>query len=502
MSNPIVPSSPATAEEKVVTSKTAFGMQRIAIPKRQAIALISDHGDPAAEIGKEEAGGQNVYVRQVGEALAKLGWQVDMFTRKTCAEDATIVQHSPYCRTIRLTAGPEAFIPRDELFQYLPEFVQAFQKFQSKEGCNYPLIHTNYWMSAWIGLQLKQTQNVQLVHTYHSLGAVKYRTTANCPKIAQTRLQVERTILEQANCVVATSPQEQEHLRSLVSQQGCIEVIPCGTDISNFRIMPKAEARATLGFQPDEQVVLYVGRFDPRKGIETLVRAVAQLKQNTEDTPSDACDAKQLRLVIVGGSDPTQFDGQERQRIEQLVHELGIATQTTFAGRVGHDRLPLYYTAADVCAIPSHYEPFGLVAIEAMACGTPVVASDVGGLRFTVVPEETGLLAPPQDVDAFAKAIQRILTDDLWVRKVRRQASTRVQQNFSWTGVAVQLSDLYRRLLAQSISHAVLSKETVLHQETVPSKEAVLNREPVLNKDTVRVPAPSAGKLVKAAKAS
>ncbi|HEY9661163.1 MAG TPA: glycosyltransferase family 1 protein [Allocoleopsis sp.] len=504
MSNPTVSSSPSSMGEKGVTSKTAFGMQRIAIPKRQAIALISDHGDPAAEIGKEEAGGQNVYVRQVGEALAKLGWQVDMFTRKTCAEDATIVQHSPHCRTIRLTAGPETFIPRDELFHYLPEFVQAFQKFQSKEGCNYPLIHTNYWMSAWIGLQLKQTQNVQLVHTYHSLGAIKYRTIANCPQIAQTRLQVERTILEQANCVVATSPQEQEHLRSLVSQQGCIEVIPCGTDISNFRIIPKTEARAELGFQADEQVVLYVGRFDPRKGIETLVRAFAKLKQSSEGISSSATtpSGTKLRLVIVGGSDPTQLDGQERQRIEQLVGELGIANQTTFAGRVGHDRLPLYYTAADVCVIPSHYEPFGLVAIEAMACGTPVVASDVGGLRFTVVPEETGLLAPPQDIDAFATAVQRILTDDLWVRKVRRQASTRVQQNFSWTGVAVQLSDLYRRLLAQSISHAILSKETVLNKEAVLNKETVLSKEPVLNRDTVRVPAPSAGKLVKTAKAS
>ncbi|HEY9641657.1 MAG TPA: glycosyltransferase, partial [Coleofasciculaceae cyanobacterium] len=134
------------------------------IQPRQAIALISDHGDPAAEIGREEAGGQNVYVRQVGEALAKLGWQVDMFTRKNHASDPTIVQHSPYCRTIRLTAGPEEFIPRDQLFQYLPQFVEAFQKFQTKEGTNYPLVHTNYWMSAWIGLELRKSSNIQIVH--------------------------------------------------------------------------------------------------------------------------------------------------------------------------------------------------------------------------------------------------------------------------------------------------------------------------------------------------
>jgi glycosyltransferase involved in cell wall biosynthesis len=442
-------------------SQSGFVNAQRSIPKRQSIALISDHGDPAAEIGKEEAGGQNVYVRQVGEALAKLGWQVDMFTRKSRASDPAIVQHSPYCRTIRLTAGPETFVPRDQLFQYMPEFVQAFQKFQTKEGSNYPLIHTNYWMSAWVGLQLRQTSNIQLVHTYHSLGAIKYGATSYRPAIADTRLAIEQQILEQADCVVATSPQEKEHLRSLVSQMGQIEVIPCGTDLDKFHLMPKAEARAALGFHPEDQVVLYVGRFDVRKGIETLVRAFAQLKQNFDRRQSPAsldslilnpqAPLPALRLVIVGGSDPEQADGQERLRIEQLVHELGIAAQTSFVGRVGHDRLPLYYTAADVCAIPSYYEPFGLVAIESMACGTPVVASDVGGLRFTVVPEETGLLVPPQNAEVLAGAIERILTDDLWANHARRQASARVQQNFSWTGVAIQLSDLYRRLLAQSL---------------------------------------------------
>lgn len=455
------------------------GTSRTNAPSRQAIALISDHGDPAAEIGKEEAGGQNVYVRRVGEALCKLGWQVDMFTRKVNPNDPTIVQHTPHCRTIRLNAGPETFVPRDELFQYMPEFVQAFHKFQTKEGTNYPLVHTNYWMSAWVGLQLKQSHNVQLVHTYHSLGAVKYRSVLNHPPIAQTRLAIEQHILEQADCVVATSPQEREHLRSLVSEQGCIEIIPCGTDISNFRLLPRLEARAELGFQANDQVVLYVGRFDPRKGIETLVRAFAQLQHGQEGSTSysasNVLNPKNLRLVIVGGSDATQADGQEQRRIEQLVRDMGIAEQTQFVGRIGHERLPLYYTAADVCVIPSHYEPFGLVAIEAMACGTPVVASDVGGLKFTVVPEETGLLVPPQDTNAFAQAMYRILTDDLWVHKIRQQAATRVQQNFSWTGVAIQLSDLYRRLLAQSISHSAFSSRDAI---LVPPPTAKIDKKP------------------------
>ncbi len=448
------------------------------IPARQAIALISEHGDPAAEIGKDAAGGQNVYVRQVGEALAKLGWQVDMFTRKSSPEDAPIVHHAPHCRTIRLVAGPETYVPRDELFQYMPAFVEAFQKFQQKEGTSYPLVHTHYWMSGWIGLQLKQLQNAQLIHTYHSLGAVKYRSVADIPTIAKTRLNVECDILEQSHCVVATSPQECDDLRQLVSQSGRVEIVPCGTDVENFHPLSKGEARYQLGLDRDERIVLYVGRFDPRKGIETLVRACARLRERF----ADQSESPKFRLVVVGGSDPNEADGVERARIEEIVNDLDLADLTEFVGMVGHDRLPLYYTAADVCVIPSHYEPFGLVAIEAMACGTPVVASAVGGLKFTVIPEETGLLAPAQDVDGFANAIGRILTDDdSWVQKIRHQASVRVREHFSWGGVAIQLSDLYRRLLAQSlldprstvVRHRASSNIAVAPQPTPASVRSV-----------------------------
>lgn len=412
---------------------------------RQSIALISDHADPAAEIGVEEAGGQNVYVRQVGETLATLGWQVDMFTRKVKPEDPAIVQHSTHCRTIRLVAGPERFIPRDEIFDYMPQFVEAFEAFRLKEGINYPVVHTNYWLSAWVGLELKKKNNqIQLVHTYHSIGEVKYKAVPNRPAIASKRLEVERQILEQANCIVATSPQEREYLQTLISpHKGNIKSITYGIDTDNFRIIPKAEARAKLRAKlkltANEQIVLYVGRFDPRKGIETLVRACAQ---------SQAQTLGKLRLIIVGGSCPDRIDGLERKRIEKIVQEVGLAEKTKFPGQLDHKTLPLYYAATDVCVIPSHYEPFGLVAIEAMACGTPVVASDVGGLKFIVVPEQTGLLVPPQSTTAFAAAIDRILADKSWSKNLGATASARVREYFSWTGIVSQLSALYRSLLA------------------------------------------------------
>jgi len=413
------------------------------------IALISVHGDPAIEIGKEEAGGQNVYVRHVGEALAKLGWQVDMFTRKASVEQASIAEHSPNCRTIRLTAGPEEFVPRDNIFGYASEFVEEFLKFQQQSGVQYPVIHTNYWISSWVGMQLKKIQSTKQVHTYHSLGAVKYKAVTTVPLIANTRLNVEKAVLETAERIVATSPQEKEHMRSLVSTKGNIDIIPCGTDIHRFGSIQQQQARQQLGIAPEAKVVFYVGRFDKRKGIETLVRALGKSKlRGTTD----------LKLIIGGGSRPGQSDGIERDRIEGIVAELGMSDFTSFPGRLGDEILPMYYAAADVCVVPSHYEPFGLVAIEAMASGTPVVASDVGGLQFTVVPEESGLLAPPKDEVAFAAAIDRILSDSAYRNKLGQAARKRVEAKFSWDGVAKQLSELYTQLLQEKPTTALDDK--------------------------------------------
>lgn len=410
-------------------------------PKHQHIALISVHGDPAIEIGKEEAGGQNVYVRQVGEALGELGWQVDMFTRKASAADPTIVQHTPNCRTIRLTAGAEEFIPRDSLFDYVPQFIANFLAFQQETGIAYSIVHTNYWMSAYVGMELKKHQKAVQIHTYHSLGAVKYKSVSSIPPIAKTRLSVEKQVLETAERIVATSPQEKEHMRSLVSLKGKIDIVPCGTDISRFGRVDRATAREKLGIPSDSQVVFYVGRFDPRKGIETLVRAIAR---------SQLRDNGKLKLIIGGGSRPGQADGLERERIEAIANELGLQEIATFTGRISDEDLPYYYAAANICVVPSHYEPFGLVAIEAMASRTPVVASDVGGLQFTVVPEITGLLCPPQDEAAFCAAIDRILIHSQWCQQLGDRARERVEKMFSWSGVAAKLSDIYNSCLAET----------------------------------------------------
>ncbi len=409
--------------------------------QKNRVALISVSGDPAAEIGQEEAGGQNVYVRQVGLALAQQGWSVDMFARRISPDQAAIVQHAPNCRTIRLTAGPQKFIGRDTVFNYLPEFVQQFLAFQKQEGIQYPLVHTNYWLSSWVGMELKKHQPLVQVHTYHSLGAVKYRSVSDLPAIASTRLAVEKTCLETVDSVVATSPQEGEHMRKLVSTKGTVEMVPCGTDIERLGSVDRLTARDELGIPEDAKVALYVGRFDRRKGIETLVRAIASsnLRGNAD-----------LRLIIGGGARPGESDGIERDRIQDIVKELGIEEIVTFPGRLTESDLPIYYAAANVCVVPSHYEPFGLVAIEAMACRTPVVASNVGGLQFTVVPEVTGLLVPPKDEAAFAGAIDRILGNPAWGEQLGETGRQRVEIALSWDSVASRLGCLYEKLISQN----------------------------------------------------
>ncbi len=345
------------------------------------------------------------------------------------------------CPIPHLVAGPEEFVPRDNIFGYRHDFVEQLLKFKDKEGIDYSLIHTNYWISGSVGLELKQELSLPMVHVYHSLGAVKYKSVVTVPMIASTRLAIEKACLEKADRIVATSPQEKEHMRSLVSKKGNIEIIPCGTDIEHFGSIDREEARAHLGIDPDAKVIFYVGRFDKRKGIETLVRAVSQSKWLADS---------RLNLIIGGGSRPGRSDGIERERIEGIVRELGMCEKTHFPGRIGDKELPIYFAAADVCVVPSHYEPFGLVAVEAMASGTPVIASDVGGLQFTVVSEETGLLAPPKNVEAFASAIDRIIGDLQWRDRLGINARKRVEEKFSWSGVASQLKDLYSRLGEES----------------------------------------------------
>jgi glycosyltransferase involved in cell wall biosynthesis len=418
---------------------------------RPTYALISVHGDPTAEIGKDGAGGQNIYVRELGMALAKQGCQVDMFTRREHPDQEEIVEHFPGCRTIRLTAGPAKFIHRNELFDYLPAFVDSWLEFQGRSDRQYSLIHSNYWLSGWVGLQLKFRLGLPQVHTYHSIGAVKYREVENPPKIASIRHAVEWACLEQSNCVISTSPEEVADLRKHISNQGRIKIVPCGINAEHFGSVSQKQGRKNLDVTPETPMILYVGRFDERKGIETLVKACDRIP-------------KPFQLYLVGGSRKEGLDSQEQQRIRTLVKQLKLEDVTTFTGQVAQAELPNYYAAADVCVVPSYYEPFGLVAIEAMAAGTPVIASAVGGLRHTVVSGKTGLLVPPRNPESLAQAITEILSYPANKRALIGQAAQKwVQSKFSCGAVASQIQELYQSL---TVSESV--KEIIQNDNLTP----------------------------------
>lgn len=441
---------------------------------RPAYALISVHGDPTAEIGKEGAGGQNIYVRQLGLALAQRGCQVDMFTRREDPHQPEIEELAPGCRTVRLSAGLAEFIPRTDLFAHLPEFVEAWLDFQNRSGRRYTLLHTNYWLSGWVGLQLKFRLGLPQVHTYHSIGAVKYRGVENPPPIAAIRHGVEWACLEQSDCIVSTSPHEAEDLRRLISEHGRrIKIIPCGINAGHFGSVTEKAARQNLGIAPQMPVILYVGRFDPRKGIETLVKACAQIP-------------RPFQLYLVGGSREGGDDYREEQRIRSLVKALALEQVTVFTGQVSQQDLPAYYAAADVCVVPSYYEPFGLVAIEAMAAGTPVVASDVGGLRHTVVHNKTGLLVSPCNPNALAVAIWELLSQPGLRQSCGEAGRKWVGARFSSEAVAEQIHGLYQSLTIAESAREVLPDPNLVRdlrdciqdllnlQESSPPQRAVL----------------------------
>lgn len=410
---------PTTLEAIVPTARPAL-----------AACLISVHGDPLAPTGAEEAGGQNVYVREVARALAERGIQVDVFTRGRDVASPQVVEAAGF-RVIRLPAGPAGFIPRTELFPYLPEFVRGVDRWARREGRRYDVLHTNYWHSGWVGLQLAAIWDRPQVHTHHSLGAVKY-AGGSVPPSARERLEVEATIGRQAARVVATSPQEVDALARLYPGRARTAIIPCGVG-PMFRPRAAAACREALGLPQDRPIVGYVGRFDPAKGIDTLVGALALLEP-----------ARRPLVVFAGGYDPAAHDAREFWRIQDLVDDAGLGAQAVFLGRMDHADLAVAYGAMDLVAVPSRYESFGLVAVEAMGCGRPVVASEVGGLRYTVVHRETGLLVPVGDQLAFAGAIGT-LVEDPGLRAAMGAAGARlVRRVFSWEAVAAQLEALYR----------------------------------------------------------
>ncbi|PZR96680.1 MAG: glycosyltransferase family 1 protein [Candidatus Chloroheliales bacterium] len=417
------------------------------------IAMLSVHTSPLAALGGKETGGMNVYVRDLSCALAALGHTVDVFTRWQDPTVPRVTNFAPGVRVIQIEAGPRGPYDKNRVYDHLDQFVKGVELFRRCNGNpNYDIIHAHYWLSGAVGVKLRkrwqwqQGKRVPLLQMFHTLGKLK-NGIAQTPQELEVanRIAVEEQLGRQADMLIAPTPTERGYLAwEYNAPFGKIRIVPCGVDTAMFR--PAAgerdAARDRLGLSRTARYALFVGRIERLKGIETLLRAVAQLKRNADPI------GENIKLLIVGGDlDPSQqTTDDEMTRLHYLAAELDVCDRTAFLGAQPQERLRDYYNAADAVLMPSRYESFGMVAVEAMASGTPVIASRVGGLAHTVQDGETGYLLPHDDVPAWAGKLRLILSDDALRQWLGQQAAIQAQQ-FAWPHIATQIDTLYGEAL-------------------------------------------------------
>jgi D-inositol-3-phosphate glycosyltransferase len=394
-----------------------------------SIAMLSAHSCPVGALGARDTGGMSVYIRELARELGKQGHHVDVYTRVHDPADPISEDLGERARLIHIKAGEEESIHKLAVYSYLPEFACHLEGYRKNNGLRYDVVFSHYWLSGWAGKYLTRWWQVPHVIMFHTLGAVKNAIGIG-EDSPELRIVTEREAVQ--NCqriIAATAGERQELIDHYGAVPDRIGVVPCGVNLDLFRPVPRAAARQELGL-PGDKVLLFVGRIDPLKGIDRLLKAVPLLP-----------DRQGLRLVVIGGD---EYSRSEVDKLRRLAAELGIEGSVTFPGLVRQDRLPYYYSAADVCVVPSYHESFGLVALESLACGTPVVASDVGDLRNIIRQGETGFVVPENTPPHLAGAIATFLVGaprDAESARVRRASVSR----FAWENVAADVTGELRR---------------------------------------------------------
>jgi D-inositol-3-phosphate glycosyltransferase len=404
------------------------------------IAMLSVHTCPLATLGGKETGGMNVYVRELSRELGRQGKQIDIFTR---AQDPTIapVRHlAPNVRVIHIPTGPVAPMDKNVIVDYLDEFVANVEAFRRAEEIQYDLVHAHYWLSGLAGRQLADQWGVPLLAMFHTLGKLKNQVAkSEAERDTDRRIVLEGDVMQWADMLVAATPVERAQMTWLYgAPRERITVIPCGVDGRLFYPRNQHDAHERLDL-PCGRLLLFVGRIERLKGLDTLLEAAAQLV--AEGGHDD------LRVLIVGGDiESNRADNPELRRVQALTRTLGIADRVDFLGSQPQAELPYFYAAADVTVMPSHYESFGMVALESMACGTPVIASRVGGLASLVRDGETGYLVPAEEPAELADRIRTLLADDDLCLRLGAQAADHARQ-YRWPRITAQVIDLYHTLI-------------------------------------------------------
>ncbi|HEY3317023.1 MAG TPA: glycosyltransferase family 1 protein [Coriobacteriia bacterium] len=405
------------------------------------IALVSEHASPLAALGGVDSGGQNVYVDQVARHLGAAGWMADVLTRRDDPRLPEIVGLGDGARVVHIAAGPQETVRKEKLLPHMPAFTRGVLAFCLREGRPYDLLHANFFMSGLVSAEVKRLLGTPFVVTFHALGRVRRLHQGAADGFPDERFEIEERVAAEADRVIAECPQDEDDLTGLYgTDPGKVRVVPCGFDPAELWPVPRAEARCRLGLPSDERVVLQLGRMVPRKGVEDVVRGFARAVHGL-GVPA--------RLLVVGGetSAPDPAATPEIGRLMAVADDEGVAERVTFTGNRGRDALRDYYSAADVFVTCPWYEPFGITPVEAMACGTPVIGSAVGGVKYSVADGETGFLVPPHDPVALAERLARLLADEPLRRRLSRECVKRANGLFTWRRVAAELAAVYAEVL-------------------------------------------------------
>jgi hypothetical protein len=401
------------------------------------IALISDHASPLTSPGSIDAGGQNVYVAEVARHQRALGHEVDVFTRRDDPSLPSEVVTPDGVRVVHVDAGPARVIAKERLLPWMDDFAAAVER--TGRIRRYDVVHANFWMSTIAGMRLQRSLGTPFVVTFHALGKIRRREQGTADESPGGREAIETAAVRTADRVIAECPQDEYDLSELYDADlSRISLVPAGYEPRELSPRSRYAARKRIGIPLGGPLILHVGRFVPRKGIDDAIRGASTVLARM----------RHARMIVVGGHPDDPASVQERARLERIARELEVRKQVAFAGAVPRHRLRDFYAAADVFVTTPWYEPFGITPVEAMACGTPVIGSAVGGIGYTVRDGVTGFLVPPRSPDAIAGALTEALADRRRLRRMGRSAASHVRPTFTWRRITEQLIDAYAHAIA------------------------------------------------------